>query len=94
MNANDAALYLGIARKTLYKWKRQAAANQGHLIFNGTAVRFRYRQTGVVGQGRISFEKSWLDEVKSAMEGRVTKPQRSNRQKLSNISVVLGTPPA
>lgn len=94
MNASDASTYLGIARKTLYKWKRQATANQGYLIFNGVAVRFRYRQTGVAGQGRISFEQSWLDELKFAMEGTVTKKPRLRRKDFSNINVPLGMPPS
>jgi len=93
MNAQEAAEYLGIAVKTLYKWKRQARANQGSLIFNGVVVQFRYRQTGVAGQGRILFERVWLDDLKSAMEGRSTKRNRAVTKRLKNISVALGTPP-
>ena len=69
MNVQEAAAYLGIARKTLYKWKRQARRNNGYLIFHGKAARFRYRQTGAIGQRRILFERQWLDELKRAMEG-------------------------
>ncbi|MEZ6128890.1 MAG: hypothetical protein R3C59_09425 [Planctomycetaceae bacterium] len=92
MNAQEAAEYLGIAVKTLYKWKRQAARNHGHLILSGRAVPFRCRQTGVVGQGRILFEPQWLDELKQAMEGRMTKPKTTVRQAFSNIHVTLGVP--
>lgn len=92
MNAREAAEYLGIAVKTLYKWKRQAARNHGHLIFSGRAVQFRYRQTGVAGQGRILFEQHWLDELKLAMEGRIPKPRASTRRAFSNIHVKLGVP--
>jgi hypothetical protein len=79
--------------KPLYKWKRQARSYQGSLIFNGVAVRFRYRQTGVADKGRILFEKAWLDELKSVMEGRSTKHNRSIAKQLDNISVAIGTPP-
>ncbi|MCA9035162.1 MAG: hypothetical protein KDA91_08535 [Planctomycetaceae bacterium] len=92
MNAQKAAEYLGIAVKTLYKWKRQAVRNHGYLIFSGRAVPFRYRQTGVAGQGRILFEPQWLDELKQAMEGRVSKPRSSARPVFSNIHVKLGIP--
>lgn len=93
MNAQEAAEYLGIAVKTLYKWKRQAVRNHGYLIFSGRAVPFRYRQTGVAGQGRILFEPQWLDELKQAMEGRVSKPKKMPvRPAFSNIHVKLGVP--
>ncbi len=94
MNAHEAAEYLGITTRTLYKWKRQARSNQGNLIFNGVAVQFRYRQTGGAGQGRILFEKVWLDELKSAMEGRIRKECRPKPNQFSNISVPLGIPPS
>lgn len=94
MNSSEAAAYLGITTKTLYKWKRQAKSHQGFLIFNGTAVRFRYRQTGVAGQGRILFEMKWLDELKNAMECRYTKQPVSRTKPLNNISVSLGVPPS
>ncbi|MEZ6129207.1 MAG: helix-turn-helix domain-containing protein [Planctomycetaceae bacterium] len=93
MNAREAAEYLGIAVKTLYKWKRQATRNHGHLIFSGRAVQFRYRQTGVAGQGRILFEQQWLDELKLAMEGRFTIPEPPRHHSLSNIHARLGVPP-
>ena len=94
MNTSEAAEYLGIATKTLYKWKRQARSNQGHLIFNGIIVPFRYRQTGVAGQGRILFEKHWLDELKGAMEGRSSERRTSRPKRLNNIRVALGVPPS
>ncbi len=92
MNVREAAAYLGIARKTLYKWKRQAVRNQGHLIFQGRAVRFRYRQTGVAGQGRILFEQQWLDELKRAMEGESPTRRQPAHPSFSNIHVKLGVP--
>jgi transposase-like protein len=92
MNAQEAASHLGIAVKTLYKWKRQARSNNGYLIFDGRAVRFRYRQTGAAGQGRILFELQWLDELKSAMEGDFPKQRRVSRPSLPNIHVELGVP--
>jgi len=92
MNVNDAAEYLGIARKTLYKWKRQARQNNGFLIVHGVAVPFRYRQTGPAGQGKIVFEKPWLDAIKRAMEGETEKPKKLLRPAFSHIHVELGTP--
>ena len=92
MNAIEAASYLGIARKTLYKWKRQARRNNGYLIFHGRAVRFRYRQTGAAGQGRILFEPQWLDELKQAMEGELPKQRKVSQPSLPNIHVELGVP--
>jgi len=92
MNTREAAEYLGIACRTLYKWKQQAARNNGYLIFSGRAVRFRYRQTGVAGQGRIFFDVQWLDELKRAMEGDFQKPQKTSRRSRSNIRVKLGIP--
>ena len=94
MNVPQAAAYLGIAVKTLYKWKRQARRNNGYLIFHGRAVAFRYRQTGAAGQGRILFELQWLDELKRAMEGDFPKQQRVSRPTLPNIHVELGVPQA
>ena len=93
MNVRDASEYLGIAVKTLYKWKRQAAHNHGFLIFQGRAVRFRFRQTGVLGQGRILFEREWLDELRRAMEGQFSTPQQPRCRPLSNIQARLGVPP-
>lgn len=94
MNTSEAASYLGISVKTLYKWKQQALANRGELVFHGKAVPFRYRQTGVSGQGRILFERLWLDELKSAMEGKAAIPRENTKTKrLKNINVALGVPP-
>lgn len=93
MNLAQAAEYLGVARRTLYKWKEKARRNQGYLIFHGRAVRFRYRQTGAAGQGRILFERQWLDELKQAMECRQPVQPRTTRPALSHISVSLGIPP-
>lgn len=95
MNAGEAAQYLGITRKTLYKWKRQSLANQGFLIFNSVKVRFRFRQTGVTGQGRIFFDRLWLDNLKVAMEGKTVENNHPLRRiPLSNIKVPLGLPPS
>lgn len=93
MNVQQAAEYLGIAPKTLYKWKRQSIANRGYLIFGGAAVRLRFRQTGAAGQGRIQFERHWLDELKSAMEGRPKKRSQTRPTQLTHISSPLGLPP-
>lgn len=93
MNAHEAAQYLGIAVKTLYKWKRQARANSGYLVLGGVAVPFRFRQTGALGQGRLYFEQSWLNELKLGMEERpLDKPLRK-REALNNITATLGLPP-
>jgi len=92
MNVREASEYLGIACRTLYKWKQQAARNHGYVIFSGRAVRFRYRQTGVAGQGRILFELQWLDELKQAMEGNSPMPQKPSPRSRSNIHVKLGVP--
>ena len=92
MNVRVAAAYLGVAIRTLYKWKRQARRNNGYLIFHGKAVRFRYRQTGPAGQGRILFELHWLDELKRAMEGTFPKQRQVSRPTLPNIHVELGVP--
>ena len=93
MNVRDAADYLGIASKTLYKWKQSAKQNNGYLIIRGRAVLFRYRQTGAAGQGRITFEKKWLDELKQAMECDVPQESRVlSRPALSHIHVELGLP--
>ncbi len=92
MNVREAAEYLGIAPRTLYKWKRQARKNNGFLILNGKAVRFRYRQTGAAGQGRISFDKQWLDAIRQAMEGTTQNPVKPALPELAHIHVELGTP--
>ena len=92
MNAQQAAEYIGIATKTLYKWKRQSRRNNGYLIFHGRAVRFRYRQTGAAGQGRILFDVEWLDELKRAMEGEFPRQPKVSRPALPNIHVELGMP--
>lgn len=92
LNSRQAAAYLGISLKTLYKWKQQAKSNQGFLILHGAAVQFRYRQTGAMGNGRISFDASWLDELKQAMEGRKPDPRKPCRRKLSRITAELGVP--
>ena len=92
MNAQEAASYLGIAKKTLYKWRMQARRNGGYLIFHGRAVHFRYRQTGAAGQGRLLFERQWLDELKRAMEDDFPMQRRVSRPTLPNIHVELGVP--
>jgi len=92
MNVHEAAEYLCVARQTIYNWKSRAMRNNGYLIFNGRAVRFRYRQTGAVGQGKISFETSWLDEIKQAMEGTMASAVKLPTPELANIYVELGTP--
>lgn len=94
MNTRQAASYLGIAPKTLYKWKQQAKANEGFLILNGAAVPFQYGQTGTLGQGRLFFERDWLDQLKSAMERRPTvRRPRTVRRQHQNITTKLGRPP-
>ncbi len=92
MNLREAAAYLEIAPKTLYKWKRQARQNNGFLIIHGKAVPFHYRQTGAAGQGRIMFETEWLDELKRAMEGNFPPQRKAPRPSLSQIHVELGIP--
>lgn len=92
MNVREAAAYLGIGVKTLYKWKQQAQANQGYLILRNAAVRFRFRQTGAMGQGRISFERTWLDELKSAMEVTVERKKKVVKRRRSYITADLGLP--
>ena len=92
MNVREAAAYLGIAPKTVYKWKRQARKNNGFLILHGIAVRFRYRQTGSAGQGKISFDKQWLDAIRQAMEGTSESPVKRSVPELAHIHVELGTP--
>ena len=94
MNIAQAAEYLGVARRTLYKWKEQARRNNGYLIFHGTAVRFRYRQTGASGQGRILFEKQWLDDLKQAMECHQPVTPGRRRPALAHIDASLGIPPS
>ena len=96
MNVQEAAAYIGIAPRTIYKWKRQALANRGFLILGGIAVRFRFRQTGAAGQGRILFERQWLDEIKRAMEGEPLDEGRKPRpasESLPHVNVTLGVPP-
>ncbi len=92
MNVHEAAEYLGIAPNTLYKWKRQARRNNGFLILHGIAVRFRYRQTGALGQGRISFDRQWLDAIRQAMEGTTQSLVKPPVPELAHIHVELGTP--
>ena len=92
MNVHEAAKYLGIAPNTLYNWKRQARKNNGFLILHGIAVRFRYRQTGAGGQGRISFDRQWLDAIRQAMEGTMQNPMKPALPELAHIHVELGTP--
>lgn len=93
MNVRDAASYLGVSPKTLYKWKRRARHNNGHLIFSGRAVRFRYRQTGTIGQGRIFFERQWLDDIKQAMESEPPQQRSARRTTRPHLRVPLGLPP-
>ena len=88
----QAAEYLGIAKQTVYNWKQIALKNNGYLIFHGRAVRFRYRQTGAAGQGKISFEKSWLDQLRQAMEGTTENSVKLPTPELAHIHVELRTP--
>ena len=92
LNSRQAAAYLGISLKTLYKWKQQACTNQGYLILCNAAVRFRFRQTGAMGQGRILFERCWLDELKAAMEASVERDKKKVKRRLSHITANLGIP--
>lgn len=86
MSVKEAAEYLGISAKTLYKWKAKAASNGGYLMLNGCAVEFRYRQTGAMGKGKIIIEKAWLDELLRAMQGKtVARPKSARAKKYKHI---------